>query len=145
MLEEDSMPLLQTDDNADIEESLYVKTPISKKKRSFINKYDWSFLILLSVTYFSQGLKVLSDLAAALMFKDYYKLEPSETQYLASVIALPWCLKIFYGMISDNVAIFNSKRRSYLLIFSCISTAVMHYVVLYRGHNHWIIVACLFL
>jgi hypothetical protein len=76
--DEDSLPLLETSD-PEIEQFLNKNLPVQKKKLNFLNKYDRSFLVLLALTYFSMGLKVLSDLAAALMFKDYYKLEPSET------------------------------------------------------------------
>lgn len=37
-------------------------------------------------------------------------------QVLTSIINLPWSLKLFYGLIADNVPIYGSKRRSYIAI-----------------------------
>lgn len=41
-------------------------------------------------------------------------------QVLTAYIGIPWSLKLFYGVISDNLPIFGSRRRSYLLIFATI-------------------------
>lgn len=37
-------------------------------------------------------------------------------QILTSIINLPWSLKVFYGLIADNVPICGSKRRVYIAI-----------------------------
>ena len=37
-------------------------------------------------------------------------------QSLTAFIALPWSIKILYGLISDNFPVFGSRRKSYLLI-----------------------------
>jgi hypothetical protein len=33
-----------------------------------------------------------------------------------SIITLPWGIKILYGLISDNVTLCGTKRKSYILI-----------------------------
>ena len=81
-------------------------------------RYDTTFVVLLGLLYFNQGLKVLSSLANSTLFKEHYKLDPGQVQILSSVISFPWSIKIVYGLISDNLPIFGSRRRSYLVIFS---------------------------
>jgi len=49
-------------------------------------------------------------------FKHYLELEPTYTQYLMSVVSLPWSLKIIYGIIADNIPICGSRRKSYIII-----------------------------
>jgi MFS family permease len=33
-----------------------------------------------------------------------------------SIVMLPWSVKILYGLISDNVPLFGSRRKSYVII-----------------------------
>jgi MFS family permease len=58
------------------------------------------------------------------------------------MIGSPWGFKIVYGMISDNMPICGSRRRSYLIIcsimqfivmFALTFTSGMHYLVLTSG------------
>jgi MFS family permease len=37
-----------------------------------------------------------------------------------SIIHIPWSLKILYGLISDNVPLFGTRRKSYLILMGCI-------------------------
>lgn len=37
-----------------------------------------------------------------------------------SIIHLPWTLKILYGLISDNVPLWGTRRRSYLILMGII-------------------------
>ena len=79
-------------------------------------KYDGTFLTMLGMQYFNQGTKVLVHLASADLFKAYYHLEPGRIQTLQAFTFLPWSIKIVYGLVSDNVPICGSRRKSYLLI-----------------------------
>ena len=63
---------------------------------------------------------MLVYLATADLFKAYYHLDPGHVQTLSAFAALPWSIKIFYGLISDNFPIFGSKRKSYLLIMALV-------------------------
>jgi len=57
---------------------------------------------------------------AVLAIKDYYKeymhLDPGEMAAYLSIVHLPWSFKILYGLISDNVPIAGTRRKSYLII-----------------------------
>eukprot|EP00347_Sterkiella_histriomuscorum_P010122 403377520 len=78
--------------------------------------YDHSILCVLCLAYFVQGFKVFLSLAVRDLFKDYLNLQPEYTQFLNSIIILPWSFKIVYGLIADNFPILGSRRRSYLII-----------------------------
>lgn len=49
-------------------------------------------------------------------FKSYLLLEPSYMAQLHSIGGFPWSIKLVYGLLSDNVPIFGSKRRSYVIM-----------------------------
>lgn len=73
---------------------------------------------MLGIQYFNQGTKVLVYLASADLFKAYYHLDPGRVQTMQAFTFLPWSIKIFYGLISDNVPIMGSRRKAYLLIMA---------------------------
>ena len=52
---------------------------------------------------------------------------------LTSIIGLPWSLKILYGIISDNVPIYGSRRKSYLVIMSALQLFAMLLLACYDG------------
>ena len=37
-----------------------------------------------------------------------------------SAITFPWCMKILYGLISDNVPLFGTRRKSYIVIMGIV-------------------------
>ena len=61
---------------------------------------------------------------ATLAVKDYYKaylgLDPGEMAIYISIIHIPWSFKILYGLISDNVPLCGTRRKSYLCIMGVI-------------------------
>ena len=46
--------------------------------------------------------------------------DPANMAAYNMLIALPWSLKIFYGIISDNIPIFGLKRKPYLIFFALV-------------------------
>lgn len=42
-------------------------------------------------------------------------------QFLTSLVAIPWTIKFLWGVISDNVPVRGSRRRSYIVINAFIS------------------------
>ena len=84
------------------------------------------------------------SLASSDLFKAYYKLEPSHVQNIMSFIALPWSIKILYGLISDNFPICGSRRKSYLLIAALMQFLSMVVLTLYSTSDLNTAVACLF-
>ena len=51
--------------------------------------------------------------------------EPGDMAIYTSIITLPWCLKVFYGIISDNIRCCGLKRKPYLILFGLVQCAVM--------------------
>ena len=74
--------------------------------------YNRSFIILLAFQYFNQGCKAMLGLAVKNYYKEYLNLEPGYITKLSSIAGFPWSVKILYGIVSDNVPIFGSKRKS---------------------------------
>lgn len=77
------------------------------------------------MVYFNQGFKIFLSLAVMDYFKLYLKLEPSYSQYLISLVSLPWSFKILYGLVADNIPICGSRRKSYIIINGVLQFASM--------------------
>ena len=58
--------------------------------------------------------------------------DPGQMAFYTSLVGLPWCLKIIFGLITDNVKIFGLNRKPYLVFFGFLQFAVM--IVLFT-HN----------
>lgn len=89
------------------------------------SKYDTSFLMVQGMVFFCQGFKIFLELSVRDLFKQYLNLEPNQSQFLQSIIALPWCFKIVYGLIADNLPIFGSHRKAYIILNGLIQCSVM--------------------
>jgi len=55
-------------------------------------------------------------LASQDYFKQYLKLDPGIMTGYMSLISITWSVKILYGLISDNVPLAGSKRKSYVIL-----------------------------
>jgi MFS family permease len=83
------------------------------------------------LVFFCQGFKIFLELSVRDLFKQYLNLEPNHAQFLTSVIALPWCFKIVYGLIADNLPIFGSHRRAYIMVNGLTQCFVMYLLSLH--------------
>lgn len=68
------------------------------------------------VQNFNQGLWVMVTLAAQDYFKVYLGLEPGVMALYMSSIMFMWSIKILYGLVSDNLPICGTRRKSYVFI-----------------------------
>lgn len=50
------------------------------------------------------------------MLKDHYNLDPSVAQQWTFVMGLAWDFKLIYGLISDNVVLFGSRKKVFLIV-----------------------------
>jgi len=50
------------------------------------------------------------------LFKNYYKLQPTEAQLLTTLIWMPWITKFLYGIIADQCPILGSRKKAWLII-----------------------------
>lgn len=90
-----------------------------------LERFDGSFVLLLSVLNFNFGLWVLVSLASQDLFKAYLNQDPADMAVYNSIISLPWCFKIFMGLITDNVKLCGLKRKPYIIFFGLVQTAFM--------------------
>ena len=109
------------------------------------DRYDATFLTMLGMQYFNQGSKILVSLAVQDLFKAYYKLEPAEMQSILAFTGLPWSIKIIYGLISDNLPIMGSRRKSYLLIGALLQFLTMIALTISSTGNLNFAIGCLFM
>lgn len=64
----------------------------------------------------NHGLWSVAILACQDLFKSYLKLNPGQMTLYMSIVHLPWSVKILYGLISDNVPIAGTRRKSYVIM-----------------------------
>jgi MFS family permease len=60
-----------------------------------------------------------------------------------SLIHLPWSVKILYGLISDNVPIFGTRRKSYLVIMGLVQFFSLSLIFLIHDWSVWAVTICL--
>jgi hypothetical protein len=92
---------------------------------SLLRRFDSSFLFALIMLNFNLGLWILVSLSSQDYFKAYLEQDPADMAIYTSIINLPWCLKIFMGLLTDNVKIFGLKRKPYLIFFGIVQAVSM--------------------
>jgi hypothetical protein len=50
------------------------------------------------------------------LFKRYMHLDPGEVTQIWAIIYIPWGTKLLYGLISDNISLCGTKRKSYIVV-----------------------------
>lgn len=81
-----------------------------------------ALLLQIFFVYFTQGIRsTLCSLGTSYYLNETLKLLPAQSEALRGTAAIPWIIKPLYGMLSDSVPIWGTRRKSYLLIFSAIS------------------------
>ena len=70
-------------------------------------------------------------------------LQPTEAQYYSSIILLPWGFKVIFGMLVDNVRIFNSSRNVYLKISGVFMMLSLIILQLPGIQNKYVALTCL--
>jgi MFS family permease len=58
---------------------------------------------------------------------------------------MPWSLKLLYGLISDNLPLFGSKRKSYVILMGFIQFSSLFSVYFFNVENEWQLASLLFL
>jgi MFS-type transporter involved in bile tolerance (Atg22 family) len=51
--------------------------------------------------------------------------DPGDAAIYNSIIAIPFSIKVFFGIISDNIKIFGLRRKPYLIFFAFVQAIVM--------------------
>ena len=103
-------------------------------------RFDQSFVWLFCLIFFNIGLVILIILESFDLFKNYLDCEPGEIAVYKSIIFAPWALKVFFGLISDNIKIFGLKRRPYLIIMGFLQFVSSSSVYFFDPDNAMIVV-----
>lgn len=108
-------------------------------------RFDKPFMTFFIVQNINHGLWIAAVLAVKDYFKAYLKLDPGEQQAMLSIVHLPWSFKILYGLISDNVPILGTRRKSYLVVMGIIQFLALFsiYAFLYEDAIVVALVLCL--
>lgn len=94
-------------------------TPIKAFRRSYIP---------LLLVYFAYGFQAVTSVALTFWEKESLGLTVPQLATLGVWVGLPWTLKMVFGQWVDNVALFGSRRKSYLVLGSFFLT--LGYLVL---------------
>jgi len=73
--------------------------------------------LLFAIVYFAQGMIYLPDQVVAIVFKER-GLTAGQVAAFTWITTIPWFFKPLYGLLSDVVPLFGTRRRSYFLIMS---------------------------
>jgi BT1 family len=80
--------------------------------------YDHAVLILISLNALNNGALSMLLMIVVNMYQDVFLLSPTDAQLQVSIIGIPTCFVLFYGILSETVPIFNSRKKSYLILMS---------------------------
>jgi MFS family permease len=86
----------------------------------------WGLSVLFGVLYFSQGVAEPTEGLIAQPVRsslDDWNYGPGQIGTLMFVIGLPWMLKPLWGLLTDFVPLWGSRRRTYLVLASAMTTA----------------------
>ncbi|KAG0560668.1 hypothetical protein KC19_9G003700 [Ceratodon purpureus] len=107
--------------------------------------YGVSFLLLLLLGYFTQGLRCFPWVAMSYWYKDTLKVDPGQMQFLMSTAALPMVAKPIYGIISDSVYIKGAHRVPYLVIAGALQLFSWTAIAVHSGASSTAAVLTIFL
>lgn len=90
--------------------------------RALRRHFGDALLLQIFFVYFTQGLRsTLCSLGTSYYLNETLALPPAQAEALRATAAVPWIVKPVYGMLSDSVPIWGTRRKSYLLLFSAVS------------------------
>lgn len=62
------------------------------------------------------------------------------------LISVPWSFKIVYGFMSDNISVFNSKRRGHVLMnAACCMTSMASIILFGSSFGKYFVTFCCFI
>jgi hypothetical protein len=105
-----------------------------------------NLILLFAGLYTIEGLCALSGLTRQPFDhfgKDVAGWSATHLASMHALLALPWAVKPIYGALSDNVPLFGSRRRSYLVLG--IGLAAIACFMLWLEFSQGAVVICLFL
>lgn len=105
-------------------------------------KHSHDIARIAALVYFVQGALGISGIALPLFLRGL-DWSVTEITTVSSIAAVPWILKILYGLISDVFPLFGYRRKTYLVLCSLISSAGWLSLVLLPSEKSWIFASLL--
>jgi predicted MFS family arabinose efflux permease len=96
--------------------------------------------LLFTIVYFAQGMIYLPDQVVSIVFKER-GLTAGQLAAFAWITTIPWFIKPVYGLLSDFVPLFGTRRRSYFLIMSATAALAAGAVSLMPGASYPLLAA----
>lgn len=106
-------------------------------------KHSRDVALIAGLVYFVQGALGITGIALPLFLRSL-KWSVAEITTLASIAAVPWVLKIGYGLLSDTLPFFGYRRKSYLILCSIISATGWLSLVIFPAEKHWVLISLIF-
>src|SRR4030095_4463616 len=79
--------------------------------------------LLFAVVYFSQGMYYVVVQPLNLTLQERLGLSAAQVATFGWITLFPWVVKPIYGLLSDSVPLFGSRRKSYFLLMSALASA----------------------
>ncbi|HET9924208.1 MAG TPA: MFS transporter [Methylomirabilota bacterium] len=92
--------------------------------------------LLFAIVYFAQGMIYLPDQVVAIVFKER-GLSAGQLATFTWITTVPWFIKPVYGLLSDFVPLFGTRRRSYFMINAGLAAAAALAVSFMPGASYW--------
>jgi predicted MFS family arabinose efflux permease len=96
--------------------------------------------LLFAIVYFAQGMIYLPDQVVAIVFKER-GLSAGQLATFIWITTVPWFIKPLYGLLSDFVPLFGTRRRSYFMINTSLAAAAAVAVSVMPGAPYWALTA----
>ena len=119
------------------------RIPFYDSTMHLMEKFDKPFVILLGVQNANHGLWIIATLACQDLFKTYYGIDPGDMTKHMSLIHLPWSIKILYGLISDNIPVFGTRRKSYIVIMGLVQFLSLSILFFIHDWSVWTVSICI--
>lgn len=91
--------------------------------------------LLFAIVYFAQGMIYLPDQVVSIVFKER-GLTAGQLAAFTWITTIPWFIKPVYGLLSDFVPLFGTRRRSYFLIMSSMAALAAGALSLMSGASY---------
>lgn len=91
---------------------------------------------LVSLVYFLQGFGI-AGLAFSLFLKETLHWSMLQMSLLGTITAIPWFLKVLYGVVTDGFPVFGYRRKSWLFVASAIALAMDLVLAFVHCTNFW--------
>lgn len=103
------------------------------------------YLLIFALVYFfsPNGLSSLPNLTLNFLLKETLKLTATQLAYFSAITILGWAIKPLWGLISDLIPVFGSKRKSYLILTSFLAAFCWLILSLTQNYTVWFLLIIL--